>query len=186
MWYLSFGNLVLCDVVLCNVKLIIDEECGVGLLKNGVFFDFVVLIDCFGQDVIVVCYGNFFEMYECIIGESFYEQLMWIYLVLYYMMGGFWVDYNLMSNFDGFFVFGEVNFLDYGVNCFGVLVFMQGFVDGYFVVFYMIVNYFLSYFGEDVVLMDFLIFCEIKEEVENWMVELVIVKGECMVDDFYR
>lgn len=91
-----------------------------------------------GEKVVEEKYGNFFEMYEKIIGENFYQMFMKIYLVVYYIMGGFWVDYNLEMNILGFFVMGEVNFLDYGVNCLGVFVFMQGLVDGYFVLFYII------------------------------------------------
>lgn len=49
---------------------------------------------------------------------------MMIYLVVYYIMGGVWVDYNLMIIILGCYCVGEVNFSDYGVNCLGVSVLM--------------------------------------------------------------
>ncbi|MEM1248204.1 MAG: fumarate reductase/succinate dehydrogenase flavoprotein subunit [Acidobacteriota bacterium] len=184
--YPSFGNLVPRDVASRNAKSIIDEERGVGPLKNGVFLDFAASIERLGQDAIAARYGNLFEMYERITGESPYEQPMRIYPAPHYTMGGLWVDYNLMSNLDGLFVLGEANFSDHGANRLGASALMQGLADGYFVAPYTIANYLSSHLGEAVASTDSSNFREAKEEVENRMAELVTANGERTVDDFHR
>src|SRR6185503_3368306 len=78
-------------------------------------------------------YGNLFEMYERITGEDPYTVPMRIYPAIHYVMGGLWVDYNLMSNVPGLYVIGEANFSDHGANRLGASALMQGLADGYFV-----------------------------------------------------
>jgi succinate dehydrogenase / fumarate reductase flavoprotein subunit len=58
---------------------------------------------------------------------------MRIYPAIHYVMGGLWVDYNLMSNVPGLYVIGEANFSDHGANRLGASALMQGLADGYFV-----------------------------------------------------
>ncbi|MGH9187451.1 MAG: succinate dehydrogenase (quinone) flavoprotein subunit, partial [Acidimicrobiales bacterium] len=93
--YPAFGNLVPRDVASRAAKVEVDKGRGVGPLKNGVFLDFKAAIDRLGQPVIEERYGNLFEMYERITGESPYEVPMRIYPAPHYTMGGLWVDYDL-------------------------------------------------------------------------------------------
>jgi succinate dehydrogenase / fumarate reductase flavoprotein subunit len=72
-------------------------------------------------------------MYHEITDENAYQTPMRIYPAVHYVMGGLWVDYNLMSNLPGLFVLGEANFSDHGANRLGASALMQGLADGYFV-----------------------------------------------------
>jgi succinate dehydrogenase / fumarate reductase flavoprotein subunit len=83
-------------------------------------------------------------MYEKITGENAYQTPMRIYPAAHYVMGGLWVDYNMMSNLPGLFVIGEANFSDHGANRLGASALMQGLADGYFVLPYTIGNYFAA------------------------------------------
>ncbi|HEY4670161.1 MAG TPA: fumarate reductase/succinate dehydrogenase flavoprotein subunit [Tepidiformaceae bacterium] len=131
--YPSFGNLVPRDVASRAAKREVDSGKGVGPLKNGVYLDFSDSIARLGQRTIEERYGNLFEMYERIAGEDPYKVPMRIYPAVHYVMGGLWVDYNLMSNIPGLFVIGEANFSDHGANRLGASALMQGLADGYFV-----------------------------------------------------
>jgi succinate dehydrogenase / fumarate reductase flavoprotein subunit len=131
--YPAFGNLVPRDVASRAAKVVVDEGYGVGELKNGVYLDFSDVLHRLGRTVVEQRYGNLFDMYENITGESPYEQPMRIYPAPHYTMGGLWVDYNLMSNLPGLFVIGEANFSDHGANRLGASALMQGLADGYFV-----------------------------------------------------
>jgi succinate dehydrogenase / fumarate reductase flavoprotein subunit len=66
---------------------------------------------------------------------------MRIYPAIHYVMGGLWVDYNLMSTIPGLYVLGEANFSDHGANRLGASALMQGLADGYFVIPYTIGDY---------------------------------------------
>ncbi|MGD9935430.1 MAG: fumarate reductase/succinate dehydrogenase flavoprotein subunit, partial [Dehalococcoidia bacterium] len=131
--YPSFANLVPRDVASRAAKERVDAGFGVGELKNGVYLDFSDAIHRLGRTVVEQRYGNLFDMYENIAGESPYEVPMRIYPAVHYTMGGLWVDYNLMSNLPGLFVIGEANFSDHGANRLGASALMQGLADGYFV-----------------------------------------------------
>src|SRR5215831_12571730 len=80
-------------------------------------------------------------MYERITGEDPYKVPMRIFPATHYIMGGLWVDYNLMSTISGLFVLGEANFSDHGANRLKASALMQGLADGYFILPYTIVNY---------------------------------------------
>jgi succinate dehydrogenase / fumarate reductase flavoprotein subunit len=80
-------------------------------------------------------------MYQRITGENPYEEPMRIYPAVHYIMGGLWVDYNLMSTIPGLHVLGEANFSDHGANRLGASALMQGLSDGYFVIPYTLGNY---------------------------------------------
>ncbi len=66
---------------------------------------------------------------------------MRIYPAVHYVMGGLWVDYNLMSTVPGLHIIGEANFSDHGANRLGASALMQGLADGYFVLPYTVGNY---------------------------------------------
>jgi len=139
--YPSFGNLTPRDIASRRAKEMVDKGHGVGPLKNGVYLDFSEAIGRLGKAAIAERYGNLFEMYERITGDSPYETPMRIYPAPHYTMGGLWVDYNLMSTVPGLFVIGEANFSDHGANRLGASALMQGLADGYFIVPYTLGNY---------------------------------------------
>jgi len=139
--YPSFGNLAPRDISSRAAKEACDDGRGVGPGGRGVYLDFAEAIQQFGAKTIAERYGNLFEMYERITGESAYKQPMRIYPAVHYTMGGLWVDYNLMSNLPGLHVLGEANFSDHGANRLGASALMQGLADGYFVIPTTIANY---------------------------------------------
>ena len=94
-----------------------------------------------GESKVKEKYANLFQMYEKITDENPYKTPMRIFPAVHYVMGGLWVDYNLMSNIPGLFVLGEANFSDHGANRLGASALMQGLADGYFVAPYSIGNY---------------------------------------------
>jgi succinate dehydrogenase / fumarate reductase flavoprotein subunit len=139
--YPSFGNLVPRDVASRNVKEVCDLGMGVGTTRYAVYLDLRDAIKRDGREVIEKKYGNLFQMYEKITGQSPYEVPMMIYPAVHYTMGGLWVDYNLMSTIPGLFVLGEANFSDHGANRLGASALMQGLADGYFILPYTIGGY---------------------------------------------
>jgi succinate dehydrogenase / fumarate reductase flavoprotein subunit len=131
--YPSFGNLVPRDVASRNAKQVCDSGRGVGKSGLAVFLDFRESIERVGAATIKERYGNLFDMYERITGEDPYQAPMRIFPAMHYVMGGLWVDYNLMSTVPGLYVIGEANFSDHGANRLGASALMQGLADGYFV-----------------------------------------------------
>jgi succinate dehydrogenase / fumarate reductase flavoprotein subunit len=139
--YPTFGNLVPRDVASRAAKKACDQGRGIAYHGRGVYLDFADAMKCLGKSQVEARYGNLFEMYERITGDSPYEVPMRIYPASHYTMGGLWVDYNLMSNVPGLFVIGEANFSDHGANRLGASALMQGLADGYFVLPYTIGHY---------------------------------------------
>lgn len=139
--YPAFGNLVPRDVASRNAKEFVDKGHGVGPAHNAVYLDFQRAIEEQGKDAISEKYGNLFDMYQKITDENPYEQPMRIFPAVHYVMGGLWVDYNLMSNVPGLFIAGEANFSDHGANRLGASALMQGLADGYFIVSAGVSNY---------------------------------------------
>jgi succinate dehydrogenase / fumarate reductase, flavoprotein subunit len=144
--YPSFGNLVPRDIASRQAKNMCDEGRGVGpavkefdhdgnevFVRRGVYLDFAEAIERLGKDAVASRYGNLFDMYAQITGEKPYETPMRIYPAVHYVMGGLWVDYDLMSSIPGLYVAGEANFSDHGANRLGASALMQGLGDGYFV-----------------------------------------------------
>ncbi|MFT4624298.1 MAG: succinate dehydrogenase / fumarate reductase flavoprotein subunit [Myxococcota bacterium] len=139
--YPTFGNLVPRDVASRAAKKMCDAGMGVGPSGFGVYLDFNAAIKRVGKQIISEKYGNLFEMYERITGDSPFEKPMMIYPASHYTMGGLWVDYNLMTTVPGLFAIGEANFSDHGANRLGASALMQGLADGYFVIPYTIGHY---------------------------------------------
>jgi succinate dehydrogenase / fumarate reductase flavoprotein subunit len=142
--YPSFGNLAPRDISSRAAKEACDDGRGVGPGGRGVYLDFAEAIGQYGVKTIAERYGNLFDMYERITGESAYKRPMRIYPAVHYTMGGLWVDYNLMSNLPGLHVLGEANFSDHGANRLGASALMQGLADGYFVIPTTIANYLVN------------------------------------------
>ena len=135
--YPAFGNLVPRDVASRNALYVTNDGLGVGPEvdgeRRGVYLDFADAIKRLGEQAIRERYGNLFDMYERIAGESPYKTPMRIYPATHYTMGGLWVDYNLETTIPGLFAGGEANFSDHGANRLGASALMQGLADGYFV-----------------------------------------------------
>ena len=139
--YPAFGNLVPRDVASRAAKERCDAGYGVGPTGQSVYLDFSEALGRLGGAVLMERYGNLFEMYEKIVGESPLKTPMRIYPSGHYTMGGLWVDYNLMTTIPGLFAIGESNFSDQGANRLGSASLMQTSGDGYFIIPYTIANY---------------------------------------------
>jgi len=183
--YPTFGNLVPRDVASRAAKKACDEGRGVAHNGRGVYLDFRDAIKRLGRDGVEARYGNLFEMYDRITGESPYETPMRIYPASHYTMGGLWVDYNLMSNVPGLFVIGEANFSDHGANRLGASALMQGLADGYFVLPYTI-GHFLARVGPQDHGTDSAAFRGAEESVAGRLDKLLGVGGKRSADSFHR
>ncbi|MFQ5706086.1 MAG: fumarate reductase/succinate dehydrogenase flavoprotein subunit [bacterium] len=183
--YPSFGNLVPRDVASRNAKMVCDEGRGVGETGLAVYLDFADVIRRVGVEAIKDKYGNLFDMYERITGENPYVVPMRIYPASHYVMGGLWVDYNLMSTIPGLFVLGEANFSDHGANRLGASALMQGLADGYFVIPYTIGDY-LARIAPNGRSADAPEFKQTEEMVKNQIKKLLAIKGKKTVLEFHR
>ena len=183
--YPSFGNLAPRDISSRAAKEACDDGRGVGPGGRGVYLDFAEAIQQFGENTIRERYGNLFDMYERITGESAYKQPMRIYPAVHYTMGGLWVDYNLMSNLPGLHVLGEANFSDHGANRLGASALMQGLADGYFVIPTTIANYLVAQKPGSVTT-DHPEFKKALEDTTAKTNRLLNIKGKRSVDSFHR
>jgi succinate dehydrogenase / fumarate reductase flavoprotein subunit len=184
--YPSFGNLAPRDVSSRAAMRMIEQEKGVGPLKNGVYLDFADSISRLGKDTIEARYGNLFEMYERITDENPYQVPMRIYPAPHYTMGGLWVDYNLMTNIPGLYAIGEANFSDHGANRLGASALMQGLADGYFVLPYTIGDYLADYLNTEPVPTSDPVFKEAEQDVNDRTRKFLETKGTRSVDWFHR
>lgn len=183
--YPSFGNLVPRDVASRRAKEMCDKGHGVGSTGLAVYLDFGDVIKRNGRQWVEEKYGNLFDMYHEITGESAYDVPMRIYPAVHYTMGGLWVDYNLMSTIPGLFVLGEANFSDHGANRLGASALMQGLADGYFIIPYTIGNYLASNsFGS--LKSDHQAFGDAQRQAEETTRKLHAVRGKRAVDEFHR
>jgi succinate dehydrogenase / fumarate reductase flavoprotein subunit len=139
--YPAFGNLVPRDVASRAAKERCDAGYGVGKTGQAVYLDFKDAINEQGAKTIQGKYGNLFDLYEKITGESPLDTPMRIYPAGHYTMGGLWVDYELMTTIPGLYAIGEANFSDHGANRLGASSLMQGAGDGYFILPNTIGNY---------------------------------------------
>ena len=183
--YPSFGNLVPRDVASRNAKAQCDMGKGVGETGFAVYLDFADAIKRDGKAVIQQKYGNLFQMYEKITASDPYETPMMIYPASHYVMGGLWVDYNLMSTLDGLFVMGEANFSDHGANRLGASALMQGLADGYFIIPYTIGGY-LAGTARPEITTDHPAFKDATHYVTERTRKLLSINGKRTVDDFHR
>jgi succinate dehydrogenase / fumarate reductase, flavoprotein subunit len=183
--YPAFGNLVPRDIASRAAKEQCDQERGVGPGGRGVYLDFRDAIKRDGRSVIEEKYGNLFDMYHEITGESGYDNPMRIYPAPHYAMGGLWVDYNLMSNVPGLFVLGEANFSDHGANRLGASALMQGLADGYFVIPYTLGGYIAS---EKLTKVDtnHAAFADAENEVRARIDKLLSIRGKTSVMSFHK
>ena len=182
--YPAFGNLVPRDVASRAVKERCDAGYGIGG-GHAVYLDFADAIARLGRDAIDDRYGNLFEMYEKITGESPWTTPMRIYPAPHYTMGGLWVDYNLMTTIPGLYAIGEANFSDHGANRLGASALMQGLGDGYFILPYTIGDY-LATSPLGAVSTDSAEFAQVEQEVRARTERLLATGGKTPVDHFHR
>ena len=182
--YPSYGNLAPRDISSRAAKEVCDEGRGVKG-GNAVYLDFKESIQRLGQKVIEERYGNLFDMYQNITGENPYKSPMMIYPAPHYVMGGLWVDYNLMSTVPGLFVLGEANFSDHGANRLGASALMQGLADGYFVIPYTMGDY-LATTKPAAIKTDHPEFEKVASGVRDFTNKLLAVKGKRTVDDIHK
>jgi succinate dehydrogenase / fumarate reductase flavoprotein subunit len=183
--YPSFGNLVPRDVASRNAKLASDEGRGVGNTGLAVYLDFSDAIKRDGEDVIRAKYGNLFQMYDKIQDEDPYKVPMKIYPAIHYVMGGTWVDYNLMTTRDGLFCLGGANFSDHGANRLGASALMQGLSDGYFVLPYTIGGYLATQSLTDVNT-SHQAFKDAEKQLTEKLDKLMNINGKRTVDDIHK
>ncbi|MGL4883474.1 MAG: succinate dehydrogenase (quinone) flavoprotein subunit, partial [Waterburya sp.] len=183
--YPSFGNLVPRDVASRNAKQVTDEGRGVGETGLAVYLDFRDAIKKSGRQTICDRYDNLFQMYERITGENPYEVPMRIYPAVHYIMGGLWVDYNLMSTIPGLHVLGEANFSDHGANRLGASALMQGLADGYFIIPYTLGNY-IANTDLPPIATTHPAFEEAEATVKTTVNKLLKIKGKKTVTEFHR
>lgn len=183
--YPSFGNLSPRDISSRAAKEVCDEGRGISATGYGVYLDFSDAIKRLGQKTIEERYGNLFEMYERITGDSPYKTPMMIFPASHYTMGGLWVDYNLMSTIPGLHVLGEANFSDHGANRLGASALMQGLADGYFVIPYTIGHY-LASTKLDKVDTDHPEFKKAEAEVTDRINKLLSIKGKRTPTSFHK
>jgi len=184
--YPAFGNLVPRDVASRAAMRMVQDDKGVGPLKNGVYLDFADAISRLGRQVIEDRYGNLFEMYERITDENPYEVPMRIYPAPHYTMGGLWVDYNLETTIPGLFASGEANFSDHGANRLGASALMQGVADGYFVLPATISGYLANWLNVEPVPTDDEAFTAAEQSVKDQINKLLSIDGTHSVDYFHR
>ncbi|MEN2992248.1 MAG: fumarate reductase/succinate dehydrogenase flavoprotein subunit [Bacteroidia bacterium] len=184
-WYPSYGNLVPRDIASRAAKKVCDMGYGVGPTGRAVYLDFSDAIRRLGREVIYQRYGNLFEMYEEITGESPWETPMRIYPAVHYTMGGLWVDYNLMTNIEGLYAIGEANFSDHGANRLGASALMQGLADGYFILPYTIGDYLATQLFVKLST-DTAAFAQAEKETRARITKLLDIQGSRTVDEFHR
>jgi succinate dehydrogenase / fumarate reductase flavoprotein subunit len=184
--YPAFGNLVPRDIASRAAKAVCDEGRGVGPTGLSVYLDFRDAIKRLGQNVVKERYGNLFHMYEEITGEDPYKIPMRIYPASHYVMGGLWVDYNLMTTIPGLFSLGESNFSDHGANRLGASALMQGLADGYFVIPYTLGNYLATQQKADSLNTTHSSFAQAEKSVNEHTQRLLSVGGDTTPVEFHR
>jgi succinate dehydrogenase / fumarate reductase flavoprotein subunit len=183
--YPSYGNLAPRDISSRAAKHVCDEGRGVGPGGLGVYLDFRDAFQRLGRKVLDERYGNLFEMYERITGDDPHQVPMRIYPAIHYVMGGLWVDYDLMSTIPGLFVGGEANFSDHGANRLGASALMQGLADGYFILPYSLGDY-LARAGRGQPGTAEAAFRDAETAVRARVQSLLDVQGTRSVDHFHR
>ena len=174
------------DVASRAAKEACDLGFGVGASQMSVYLDFKGSIDRLGESAIEQKYGNLFAMYDKITGDNPYKTPMRIYPAVHYVMGGLWVDYDLMTTIPGLFALGECNFSDHGANRLGASALMQGLADGYFIIPTTIGNY-LANVGTDKPNVESANFKEAATQVEDRIKKLTSMNdGKKTVDEIHK
>jgi succinate dehydrogenase / fumarate reductase flavoprotein subunit len=183
--YLAYGNLAPRDISSRSAKEQIDKGFGVGPLKNAVYLDFKDAIEREGKEVIKQRYGNLFDIYKNIKGDSAYETPMLISPAAHFAMGGLWVDYELMTTIPGLFAIGECIFSDHGANRLGANSLLQSSIDGYFILPSTISNYLSENDPVEKSILFDLEFKNCEEAVKNKIDKLMTINGNKTINQFH-
>jgi succinate dehydrogenase / fumarate reductase flavoprotein subunit len=183
--YPRYGNLVPRDVASRAAKHVCDQGLGVGPTGRAVYMDFRDAIELRGEREIANRYGNLFELYEQITGDSPWKVPMQIYPAPHYSMGGLWVDYDLQTTIPGLFAIGESNFSDHGANRLGASAMMQCLADGYFVLPHTMTDY-LARLEQPHVDPRHEAFAQTETAVEQRLARLLAIGGTTPASHFHR
>ena len=184
--YPAFGNLVPRDVASRAAKERCDAGYGVNESGLAVFLDFSNAIEELGRKVFDERYKNLFQMYEKITDVNPYKEPMQIYPAIHYVMGGVWVDYNLMTTIPGLYAIGEANFSDHGGNRLGASALMQGLADGYFILPYTIGDYLSHEIQTPNTDTNHAAFEVAEKQIKDKINKVFSVKGKQSVDDIHK
>src|SRR6187455_3354471 len=184
--YPSFGNLCPRDIASRAAKEACDDGRGIVPSGLGVFLDFSDAIKRLGVEVVKARYGELFPMYQNITNEDPLKTPMKIYPAVHYVMGGLWVDYELMTTVTGLYCLGEANFSDHGANRLGASALMQGLADGYFVIPYTIGNYLADEIRTPAIPTTHPAFEEVEKAVADRINQLMNIKGKQTVESFHK
>jgi succinate dehydrogenase / fumarate reductase flavoprotein subunit len=183
--YPRYGNLVPRDVASRAAKHVCDKGLGVGPTGRAVYMDFRDAIEQRGEQEMAARYGNLFELYEQITGETPWQVPMRIYPAPHYAMGGLWVDYTLQTTIPGLFAIGEANFSDHGANRLGASAMMQCLADGYFVLPHTVTDY-LARLEQPHADPRHPAFAEVEASVQERLWRLLSVDGRTPASHFHR
>jgi succinate dehydrogenase / fumarate reductase flavoprotein subunit len=183
--YPRYGNLVPRDVASRAAKHVCDDGLGVGPTGRAVYLDFRDAIAKRGEQEMAARYGNLFELYEQITGDSPWKVPMQIYPAPHYAMGGLWVDYLLQTTIPGLFAVGEANFSDHGSNRLGASAMMQCLADGYFVLPHTVTDY-LARLEQPHADPHHPAFAEVEAEVQARLGRLLAIDGDIPASHFHR
>lgn len=113
--YPSFGNLVPRDIATREIyDVCVNQGLGVDG-QNQVYLDISHIPD----DVLDRKLGGIMEIYEKFKGQDPRKVPMKVFPGMHYSMGGFWVDYDAMTNIPGLFAIGECDYEYHGANRLG-------------------------------------------------------------------
>lgn len=113
--YPAYGNLVTRDIATREIySVCVDEGLGIDG-QNLVYLD-VTHID---PDYLTRKLGGVMEIYEKFKGMDPRKVPMKIFPGMHYSMGGFWVDYDKMTNIPGLYAIGECEYEYHGANRLG-------------------------------------------------------------------
>ena len=121
--YPKYKNLVPRDVASREIFHYVREE-GLGIGgKDAVFLDIVSpdkdVSQGRGANEIAHRVEGVVEIYEKFIGDDPRQTPMQVFPAVHYSMGGLWVDYDHMTNIQGLFAVGEVDYQYHGANRLG-------------------------------------------------------------------
>lgn len=113
--YPAYGNLVPRDIATREIFHVCVD------LKLGINGENMVYLDLSHKDPkeLDIKLGGIIEIYEKFMGDDPRKVPMKIFPAVHYSMGGLWVDYNQMTNIQGLFAAGEVDYQYHGGNRLG-------------------------------------------------------------------
>jgi succinate dehydrogenase / fumarate reductase flavoprotein subunit len=141
--YPKYGNIVPRDIATREIfSICVHDGLGVGG-GNMVYLDLTHL----GKEYLERKLGGIIEIYRKFVGEDPAELPMKIFPGVHYSMGGLWTTYtakddlkglaygapnSMMTNIDGLYAFGEVNYQYHGANRLGANALLSCIFDGLF------------------------------------------------------